>query len=428
MNGTILRIDAEDFKKEVLESAKPVVVDFYWEGCAPCEALTPIFERLAEKYARHIKFVKILRQENGELVRSLGIASSPTLLFYKGGKEAGSRLNGFLSKPQVRKAIEETLGDALPAEEMKRADCDVLVLGAGAAGLSAALYAARAKMYTVIVDESVPGGLAASTYRIANYPGTPGVIRGRELAKNMEEQARFFGARIDDLKEIFEVRLQGKTKYVRTEDTEYYAKALVIATGETPRPLPAEGAEEFKGRGVHYCATCDGSMYEGRKVIVVGGGDSAVEEAVFLTRYASSVTVIHQFGSFQASKAAQEEAFKNGRIDVIWDSEVRRINAENGALTGVVAENIKTGELSEVPAEGVFVYIGRQPKSELFRGQVDMDEQGCVKTDEGMRTSVDGVFAAGDIRPKAVRQVVTAAADGAIAGINAERYVTANYM
>lgn len=428
MNEKILHINSGEFENVVLNSDIPVIVDFYSEDCAPCEVLAPIYEKMADKYGEYIKFVKILRQANREFAKSINVSSSPTILFYKDGKEVGSRLNGFMSKPQVRLAIEDILGEVIPKEPMQRVDCDILILGAGAAGLSAAIYAARAKMNTVIIDESVPGGQTASTYHVANYPGTPGVVRGKEIIQNMREQAKSFGARIDDLTEIAEIKLQDKIKYVRTEDTEYYAKSVIIASGAKPRSLPAEQADEFKGRGVHYCATCDGSMYQDRKVVVVGGGNSAVEEAVFLTRFASHVTVIHQFDTFQASKTAQEEAFKSDKIDIIWDSEVRKVNGQGHALTSVVIENLKTKQLSEVPTEGAFVYIGTEPMSNMYQGQIDMDNWGYIIASEDTKTSVDGVFAAGDIRTKPIRQVVTAASDGAVAGIMAERYVVSNKM
>ena len=423
MSEKILHINRDDFENVVFKSEIPVIVDFYSEDCAPCEVLAPIYEKMAEKYDGHIKFVKILRQTNRDFAKSINVSSSPTVLFYKGGKEIGSRLNGFMNKPQVRIAIEDTLGDILPKEEMKRVDCDILILGAGAAGLSAAIYAARAKMNTVIIDESVPGGQTASTYHVANYPGTPGVVKGKEIIQNMKEQALSFGTRIDDLKEISEVVLKDKIKYVLTEDIEYYAKSVIIASGAKPRSLPAENGDEFKGRGVHYCATCDGSMYQDRKIVVVGGGNSAVEEAVFLTRFASHVTIIHQFDNFQASKTAQEEAFKSEKIDIIWDSEVRKVNGQGHALTSVVIENLKTKELSEVPTEGAFVYIGTEPMSKMYLGQLDINNWGYIVANEDTKTSIDGVFVAGDIRTKPIRQIVTAASDGAVAGIMAERYV-----
>ena len=423
MSEIITYIDGGGFQSTVLASNIPVIVDFFSDECPPCEVLAPIFEKMADKYGKYIKFVKIKREENKEFAKNLNVSGSPTVLFFKEGKEIGSRLSGFMTKPQVRIAIEDILGDVIPKEPVSRIDCDVLILGAGAAGLSAAIYAARAKMNTVVVDESVPGGQTASTYHVANYPGTPGVVRGREIIENMREQALSFGARIDDLKEISRVDLQSNPKYVLTEDTEYYAKSIIIASGAKPRALPALGADEFKGRGVHYCATCDGSMYQDRCIVVVGGGNSAVEEAVFLSKYAKELTLIHQFDTFQASQTAQEALMNNPRINVIWDSEIRKVNGEGHALNSVEIENIKTKECSVVPTEGAFVYIGTQPMSELYAGQVELDETGYIKASEDTQTNLRGVFAAGDIRTKPVRQVVTAASDGAVAGIMAERYV-----
>ena len=423
MSDAISYINADQFEAEVLQSWRPVIVDFYSEECPPCEVLAPIYEKMAEKYGTHLKFIKIQRQANRELAKSLNVSSSPTVLFFKNGQEVGIRLNGFLSKPQVRKAIEAVLGDLLPAVPLRSEAYDVMILGAGAAGLAAAIYAARAKMKTVVIDESVPGGQAASTYHVANYPGTPGVIRGKELIRNMREQAVSFGAVIEDLKEVFEVRLAGPEKYIRTEDVEYHGKVVIIASGAQPRALPAEGAAEFKGRGVHYCATCDGAMYQDRRVVVVGGGNSAVEEALFLTRFASRVTIVHQFDHFQAGKAAQEEALHHPKIQVVWDSEVRRVNGEGHSLTRVIVENVKTGQITEIPTDGAFVYIGTTPRSEFFRGQLELDPMGYVAAGEDTKTNLEGVFAAGDIRTKPIRQVVTAAADGAVAGVMAERFL-----
>ncbi|WP_291633161.1 FAD-dependent oxidoreductase [Clostridium sp.] len=426
MSEKIPHINSEEFTKEVLESSKPVIIDFYSEDCAPCEVLAPIYEKMESKYGEHIKFVKMFRQANKDFAKSINVTSSPTVLFYKDGKEVGLRLNGFLNKPQVRIAIEEILGEVLPNEETKRVDCDVLILGAGAAGLSSAIYSSRAKMKTVIVDESVPGGQVAATYHIANYPGTPGVVKGKEIIKNMREQAISSGTIIDDLKEISEINLKGNIKYLRTEDTEYYAKAVIIASGAKPRSLPAENADEFKGKGIHYCATCDGSMYENRKIVVIGGGDSAVEEAVFLTRFASHITIISKYSFLKASKTAQEGALKNEKIDVIWDSEVLKVNGEGHALTSVVIENQNTKEVSEIPTEGAFVYIGTEPMSAMFKHQITVDKLGYIIASEDTKTNVEGVFVAGDIRTKLIRQVVTAASDGAVAGIMAERYIVSH--
>ena len=423
MSHNIAYINSDAFEETVLKSALPVIVDFFSDDCPPCDVLAPIFEKMAEKYDGHIKFVKIFRQENRALAASFDVSGSPTVLFFNNGTEVGHRLTGYMNKPQVRMAIEEILGDVLPKEPMKRVDCDVLILGAGPAGLSAAIYAARAKRHTVVVDISVSGGQAASTYHIENYPGTPGVIRGKELIDNMRAQAESFGAKIHDLKEIFEVSLTEKTKMVRTEDTEYTAQAVVIASGASPKALPALHADEFKGRGVHYCATCDGSMYQDREIVVIGGGDAAVEEADFLTKFASRVTLIHR-SSFRAAKSALDRLFANDKIDVITEARVAKVNGEGHALTSVVIENVKTGQSYDYPTEGAFVYIGVEPASQPYRGQLELDEGGYILAGEDMRTNIEGVFAAGDIRKKAVRQVVTATSDGAVAGIMAERYLS----
>lgn len=423
MSEKIQHINGETFPEAVLNSKLPVIVDFYSEDCAPCDVLAPIFEKMAEKYDGHIKFVKIFRQDNRDLAKSLNVSGSPTVLFFKDGKEIGSRLSGFMNKPQVRIAIEEVLGDVLPKEPMKRVDCEILILGAGPAGLAAAIYASRAKRQTVVLDVSVSGGQAASTYHIENYPGTKGIIRGKELIENMRDQAESFGAKIHDLKEIFDVQLTGKKKYVRTEDTDYYADSVIIASGASPRALPAINADEYKGRGVHYCATCDGSMYQDRKIVVIGGGDAAVEEAIYLTKFASHVTLIHR-SNFRATKSSLDKLFSNDKIDVITDSRVTQVNGQGYALTSVLIENVKTGVISDYPTEGAFVYIGIEPASHPYRGQLEIDNIGYIIAAEDTKTNIEGVFAAGDIRTKAIRQVVTATSDGAVAGIMAERYLS----
>ena len=423
MSEKILHINSEEFEAVVLKSEIPVIVDFYSDECPPCEVLAPIFEKMVEKYGDHIKFVKIFRQKNKEFAKSINVTGSPTVLFFINGKEVGQRLSGFMNKPQVRKAIEEVLGDVIPKGIIKRVDCDVIILGAGAAGLSAAIYASRAKMNTVVIDESIPGGQTGSTYHVANYPGTPGVVRGKEITENMRNQALSFGTVIEDLKEIFVVELIGDIKHIGTEDIDFYAKAVIIASGAQSRPLPAEGAEDFKGRGVHYCATCDGAMYQDRKIIVVGGGSSAIEEAVYLTKFASHITIIHRSDKFRATKTALEEASSNQKIDIITNAIVKKVNGSGHALTSVILENIKTGELTELPTEGAFVYIGTDPITGMFSGQVEIDEIGYIVASEDTKTNIPGVFVAGDVITKQIRQIVTAASDGAVAGIMAERYV-----
>jgi len=422
MSDRIIYSNEENFEKDVLQSELPVLVDFYSEDCPPCEALSPVIDRMAERYGEYMRFVKIFRQQNRQLAEKLNVKSSPTILFFKNGKEVCSRLNGYITKPELRKSIESAAGEACTRKERGKVYCDVLILGAGPAGLSTAIYAARAKLVTVVVDEGLPGGQVATTFHVANYPGTNGVIRGVDLMENMKKQALDFGAQIDDLKEVFELSLYGDEKYIRTEDTDYYAKSIVIATGATPRKLPAQGEREFRGRGVHYCANCDGAMYQDANVLVIGGGNSAVEEAVFLTRYARHVTIIHQFDHFQASRVAQDEALKNPNISIIWDSEVRKVNGEN-FVKSVTIENLKTGKMQEIECNGLFVYIGMEPRTKLFKGTVSLNDYEYIITDEDMRTNIPGVFAAGDVRDKKIRQIGNAVGDGVIAGIMSERYI-----
>ncbi|MHB1653965.1 MAG: thioredoxin-disulfide reductase [Desulfitobacteriaceae bacterium] len=419
---SIRQVNAEEFQRELKESKGLLALDFYSEDCAPCAQLAPIYERMADKYSQ-ISFLKILRQVNRPLAETFGVKGSPTVLFFRDGVEVGKRLNGYISKPEIRIAIEELLGVSSEQVEKGKVEADMLILGGGPAGLTAALYAARSKLRTIVIDEGLPGGQAATTYHIANFPGTPGTVRGRDLLDNMIAQTKSFGADIHDLKEVFSVDLQGDLKRITTEDTEYTAPTVVIATGAESRRLQVSQEAEFRGKGVHYCATCDGSNYQDAdNIIVVGGGNSAVEEAVYLTRYAKHVTIIHQFDHFQASKVAQEEALANDQISVIWDSEPRAIVGDKH-LTGLEIENVKTHQMSKVEANGVFVYIGMQPRNALLRDQVKLNDWGYVEADDEMRTNIPGVFVAGDVRSKTVRQVATAVGDGAVAAVNAERYL-----
>ncbi len=423
MSKNVQYLNAEEFQVLLKTSKTPIILDFFSDDCPPCEVLAPIYEKMAEKYAEHIKFVKMMRQDNRELALNYGVTGSPTVLFFQDGKEVGSRLSGFMTKPQVRKAIEEILGDVIPPAKMQRVDCDLLILGAGPAGLAAGLYAGRAKMKTVIVEESICGGQAASTSHIANYPGTNGPIDGKVLTQYMKEQAESFGVQIDDLKEIFEINLTGDLKYIKTEDTEYYAKAIILATGSRPRALEAIGADELKGRGVHYCATCDGAMYEGTEIMVIGGGNSAIEEALFLTRYAEHVTIVHRRDEFRAVQIELEAARDNDKITILTNKVVEEVRAGEYILQDAVLKDVKTGEKEVLAVAGAFVYIGNDPQTHHFKGQLALDNTGYILAGEDTKTSIPGVFAAGDVRQKDVRQVATATSDGAVAAIMAEKYL-----
>ena len=425
MNQKIQYMNAEEFELLLKTSETPIILDFFSDDCPPCDVLAPIYEKMAEKYGEFIKFVKIMRQDNRELALRLGVTGSPTVLFFQNGEEIGSRISGFMTKPQVRKAIEEILGNVLPPAAMERVDCDLIILGGGPAGLSAGLYAGRSKLNTVIVEESICGGQAASTSHIANYPGTEGPVNGKDLIKNMIDQAQSFGVRIDDLKEIFEVKLEGSEKYVRTEDTEYHAKAIILATGSRPRALDAIGAEELKGRGVHYCATCDGAMYEDADIIVVGGGSAAIEEAVFLTRFANHVTIVHRRDGFRAAQIELDEAHENEKITFVTNKIVKEVIGGEHVLKEAVLKDVKTGQEETLPASAAFVYVGNDPQTQMFKGQVTLDEQGYIIAGEDTKTNLEGVYTAGDVRTKSVRQVATATSDGAVAAIMAEKHIAA---
>lgn len=425
MSNKIYHMSTEEFEYELDQYQGLLVLDFFSEDCPPCAQLAPIYERMADKFPQ-VKFVKMMRQQHRPLAERFGVKGSPTVLFFENGKEIGDRLTGYIAKSQMRIALENLLGIEPEQIEKEVIEADVLVLGGGPAGLTSAIYTSRSRLRTIVIEEGIAGGQAATTYHIANYPGTPGTISGRSLMENMISQAKSFGTEIHDLKEVFSIKLGDKVKEIITEDTIYRAPVVIVATGAESRRLPAEGEADFRGNGVHYCATCDGAMYQdAENVIVVGGGNSAVEEAVFLTKFAKHVTIIHQFDHFQASKTAQEEAAANDKIRVIWDSEVRTLMGEKH-LSGVKIENVKTHEESAVEANGVFVYIGMQPRTQLLKDQLKINDWGYIKADGEMRTNIDGVFVAGDVRSKTVRQVATAVGDGAVAAVNVERYLASH--
>lgn len=303
---------------------------------------------------------------------------------------------------------------------------DVIIIGGGPAGLSAALYAGRARLSTLMIEKDKEGGQIVQTAEIENYPGGISEESGPTLIDRMSEQAQRFGVE-KALDEITDMDLSGKEKKLIGKKDTYRAKTVIIAAGASPVPIGCPGEKEFTGKGVSYCATCDAAFFEDFEVYVVGGGDSAVEEALYLTKFARKVTIIHRRDQLRAAKSIQEKAFNNEKIAFLWDSVVKELKGD-GLLESMVVENVKTKELTEIKADeedgtfGVFVFIGFKPTSQIFQEKVEM-ENGYIVTDADMRTNVEGVFAAGDIRVKSLRQVVTAAADGAIAAVAAGKYI-----
>lgn len=309
---------------------------------------------------------------------------------------------------------------------------DVLVLGAGPAGLAAGLYAGRSRLSVLIIEKGQDGGQIAITDEIENYPGQ--IVEGESgpsLIARMTEQAAKFGAeRVSDT--IKEAELEGDIKILRSENAEYRGKHVIIATGAHARAIGCKGETEYKGKGISYCATCDANFFEDLEVYVVGGGDSAVEEAMYLTKFARKVTVIHRRNELRAAKSIQEKAFKNPKLAFMWDSVVEEVGGDD-ILQWMKVKNVKTGEISLVKADeedgmfGLFGFIGTVPNTAPFAGLIEMDDRGYIRTDEDMHTNIGGVYAAGDVRVKSLRQVVTAAADGAIAAVQVERSMSDYY-
>jgi thioredoxin reductase (NADPH) len=301
---------------------------------------------------------------------------------------------------------------------------NLIIVGSGPAGYTAAVYAARANLQPLVIEGATSGGALMTTTDVENFPGFPDGVLGPELMDNMRKQAERFGAEFitDD---ATSVELTGDVKVVRIGDSEYRSKAVVLATGSAWRPLGVPGEQELLGHGVSSCATCDGFFFRGQHIAVVGGGDSAMEEATFLTRFAETVTIIHRRDQFRASKIMVERALSNPKIRVLWDTVVTRVLDGGGKVGGVVVRNVRTGEESKLDVTGVFVAIGHDPRNELFRGQVELDDAGYVKVAApGTRTNLTGVFAAGDVVDHTYRQAITAAGTGCAAALDAERYIS----
>ncbi len=303
---------------------------------------------------------------------------------------------------------------------------DVVVIGAGPAGLAAALYAGRARMSVLLLERDKDGGQIVITSEIENYPGCLEGESGPTLIDRMTKQAEHFGTeRVYD--DILEVQLEGTEKVLKGKKGEYRAKSVIIATGASSRPIGCKNEKDFVGKGISFCATCDASFFEDFEVYVVGGGDTAVEEAMFLAKFARKVTIIHRRDELRAAKSIQEKAFANPKLAFMWDTVVEEVNGD-GVLESMKVKNVKTGEVREIVADendgtfGLFGFIGYLPKTGMFKDIITM-ENDYIVTDEDMKTNIPGVFAAGDVRVKSLRQVVTATADGAIAAVQAEKYV-----
>lgn len=298
---------------------------------------------------------------------------------------------------------------------------DIIIIGSGPAGLSAGLYAARGQMKTMILEKGGLGGQIATSWDVENYPGAPAETTGPSLTERMKEQCLAFG--VEFLTEEYKnFEKTGNTYEITTNRGVYQTRTIIVATGAQPRLLGCPGELEFRGLGVSYCATCDANFFRNMEIAVVGGGDTAVEEAVYLTKFASKVTIIHRRDKFRAAKVLQDRAQKEEKVEFMLDSVVEEIKGD-GLVEGLTVKNLKTGVVTELPVQGVFIYVGQMPQTQCFAGMLEKDARDYFIADEEMRTNIPGVFVAGDVRRKSLRQVVTATADGAIAAVNAIKYI-----
>lgn len=413
-------INQNEFEQEVLHGGK-VAVDFYSTECPPCEALAPKFDNLSELYGEEIKFVKIFRQDNRELAESLDVNGSPTVIFYDKGKLVGEKLTGGIKRSELVSNMNAMISQEKAAEISQKVkphitEYDTVILGGGPAGLTAGLYLCQARVKAALVDIQLPGGQISSTHKISNYPGFIEPQPGYMLAHYMSEQTKICGTKYKVAVDVTEVDLENKTIVVDEHET-IKAKKILLATGASPRYLGVPGEKELKGNGISYCATCDAKYFHDKEVIIIGGGNTAIEEADFIAKFARKITIIHQFDKLQANMEAQEKAHANPKINFVLETEPRGFE-KNGNRIQVKTENLKTNKKETLEADGVFIFVGMKPNTELFIDGLDTDDWGYIKTNEDMLTNIEGVYAVGDIRSKKYRQITTAVADGTIAAIS----------
>lgn len=424
MTDKIIEINEDKYDEMVLKGDK-VVVDFYSTECPPCEALASKYDSLSELYGDDIQFVKIFRQGNKKLATSLGVVSSPTVLFYSKGEQVSDMISGGVKRSQLMAGLDKLI-DPARSEEIKASikpvmtECDVVVLGGGPAGLTAGLYLAQAHTNVILVDTALPGGYVATTHQVSNYPGFIEPQPGFMLSHFMSEQAKEAGVKFRAAVEVSSINLAKKE--IKIDDFETLkAKKIIVSTGSNPRPLGVKGEIEYRGNGISYCATCDAKYFDDKEVVVIGGGNSAIEEALFITKFAKKVTIVHQFAEMQANKEAQEKARANEKIEFYLEHEPREFIKHGTMDMEVLVEDLKTKKMKSLKTNGIYVFVGFQANLDGMKDMFELDEWGYVKTDEFMKTNIKDVFAVGDLRSKAYRQITTAVADGTIAAITASR-------
>jgi len=418
-------ISTPEFEKVVLQGGK-VAVDFYSTECAPCEAVAPKFDSCAEIYGEDITFVKIFRQENRELATSLGVKSSPTILFFENGKQVGKMLTGGIKRSDLMANLDAMLSPERVSElktNIKKTEThfDTVILGGGPAGLAAAIYLGQAKVKTALIDQSMPGGQISITHKVSNYPGFIEPVQGFMLSHYMSEQARATGVEFKSAVDVSSVNL--KEKYIVVDGIEtVHFDYLIVATGSSPRLMNIPGELQYKGQGISYCATCDAKYFQDKEVIIIGGGNSAIEESDFISKFASKITIITHGEALRANKDAQKQLLENPKVSVIYNSDPKEF-IKNGEQMTVVIENKQTKLQESVTADGIFIFVGMQPNVSMFNDAFETDQWGYIKVSDEMETSIPGVYSVGDINSKKFRQITTAVADGTIAGIAVSRKI-----
>ena len=416
---SILNMNAEGYRK-FTQAKQPVMVEFSAPWCVYCRRLAPALESVAEEYRDTLVFGAVNIDDDPELAQSEKIEVVPTLLIYQNGQVLGS-IVAPESRAQLVAFIEETLQHREQEANITEHIYDMIVVGGGPGGYTAALYAARAGLDTVILEKLSAGGQMALTEQIDNYPGFEDGIDGFSLGEKMKRGTERFGVETK-LAEVLSLDLSGTVKKAETSEGPLLARIIVLATGAGPRELGIEGEQELIGKGVNYCAACDGMFYKNKTVVIAGGGNTAAADALILSRICKKVIVVHRRDTLRATKIYHEPLMKAENVEFRWDSEIIELLHDEKVI-GIRLRNVKTGEETTLACDGVFVSIGRKPSSELVKDQVEVDPAGYIIADESTRTNIPGVFAVGDVRTKALRQVVTAVADGATAVHYAEEYL-----
>ncbi|MBE5794717.1 MAG: thioredoxin-disulfide reductase [Clostridiales bacterium] len=402
---------------ELVASKKTILVDFWAPWCGDCRRIEKAYDQIADEYADVLTVVKLNVDEMEGVRERENIRRIPTLRLYQNGEALGQ-----IVEPPAKADIDEFLSGILPAKQHETDGYvyDMVIIGGGPGGYTAALYAARAGLDTLVLERLSAGGQMALTHQIDNYPGFAEGVGGYELAQQMQQQAERFGAKTQNAA-VRSVNLKGSPKTIETSEGTFFARTVVLATGANPRELGLPNEKDLLGRGVAYCAACDGMFYKGKTVVVVGGGNSAAADALLLSRIVKKVIIVHRRDTLRATKIYHEPLMQAENVEFRWNSVVTEL-LHDEQVTGVRIKDVKTGGEREVLCDGVFVSIGRKPATELVEGQLEL-ENGNIVAGETTETSIPGVYAVGDVRTKLLRQVVTAVADGAMAVHMAEEYL-----